>query len=167
MKYAPHTSQTRLTDDLRGSPVHHTKRHRPPYGSHYLLSEPHSLFEPRSSWWGCVFWEFLLNLQNMHPKSKAALIASGLEEIRRMRRMAWIVFFLFVPVIMLADLLPGDIVAPLVMGVWIILFCFSGFRVWLSRCPRCGERFHVKTWWHNIFARNCLHCRLPLKDNAR
>jgi hypothetical protein len=28
-------------------------------------------------------------------------------------------------------------------------------------CPRCGKWFFAKWWYHNNFARKCVHCGLP------
>lgn len=106
-------------------------------------------------------------IQTMHPNSEGTMIASGLEDIRRRRRVVWIVFFLYLPVVALADLIFTNAVAPYVAGFWMAVFGISGFRVWSSRCPRCGERFHTTNWWHNCWTRRCLHCQLSVNDNAR
>jgi len=45
---------------------------------------------------------------------------------------------------------------------WMALFLFTGIRVNVWRCPRCGEWFSG-TWWYNLgfLARRCVHCGLP------
>lgn len=32
----------------------------------------------------------------------------------------------------------------------------------LTRCPRCGHRFYHTLFFHNPFARRCVHCALPI-----
>jgi hypothetical protein len=102
-----------------------------------------------------------LDADTMRQKS-LDVIGEGLEEIRRRRRFVWIVFFLFIPVVLLAHVLFGDLVARYVGLSWMGLFAFVGMRVGWSRCPSCGERFHSTGYWHNPWTQKCLHCRLHL-----
>ena len=56
--------------------------------------------------------------------------------------------------------------APPWVVVAVAALCFVGAIV-VSQppirwpCPRCGRPFHATFWWHNGFARRCVHCRLP------
>ena len=45
--------------------------------------------------------------------------------------------------------------------LWMALLLFSGERLNVWRCPRCGDTFSG-TWLYNIgfFARRCVHCGL-------
>jgi hypothetical protein len=90
-------------------------------------------------------------------------LRAGLEEIRRRRRLLWIVFWTYVPVMVLLFKLLGGWVFPWAAFAWMGLLGVTGIRVSLSRCPRCGERFHWSLAWHNAWARKCLHCGLPLR----
>lgn len=43
---------------------------------------------------------------------------------------------------------------------WFLFMIVAIGRLQVWRCPRCGERFFMKFFWHNIFASRCLHCGL-------
>jgi hypothetical protein len=45
---------------------------------------------------------------------------------------------------------------------WMLFFALAGVRYNTFRCPRCGEWFFSTWWYHNSFARRCVHCKLPL-----
>ncbi len=45
--------------------------------------------------------------------------------------------------------------------MWLIGFVVTAFRCQLFRCPRCHRRFFMTWWYHNSFARRCIHCGLP------
>jgi hypothetical protein len=86
----------------------------------------------------------------------------ALDDIRRRRRMAWTVFLLYLPVVVIFVLVFGEAFEPYVILIGMGLFAFTGLRVWWVKCPRCGDKFHATTWYHNIWTSECLHCHLPL-----
>ena len=43
---------------------------------------------------------------------------------------------------------------------WFLLVLVAMGRLQVWHCPRCGERFFMKSFWHNIFTSRCLHCGL-------
>ena len=45
--------------------------------------------------------------------------------------------------------------------MWMIGFVVTSFRCQFFRCPRCHQRFFGTWWYHNSFARRCVHCGLP------
>jgi hypothetical protein len=95
------------------------------------------------------------------PDAETVML-EGLHRIRVRRRCLWIVFLLYIPVCLLAVRLFGENA-----GLYSALFCMLVFmvavlRVDFSRCPRCGNRFHATDFWHNPWARKCMHCRLRL-----
>lgn len=50
-------------------------------------------------------------------------------------------------------------------GIWVILLLIVTFLVALSKCPRCGNYFHL----HGItllILRKCLHCQLHIADDS-
>ena len=47
-----------------------------------------------------------------------------------------------------------------ILGVGVI--AFMGLRVMAARCPRCGETYFFRGVLPNVFATQCMHCRLPL-----
>jgi hypothetical protein len=64
----------------------------------------------------------------------------------------------------------GEWIFPWAAYVRMGLFAGAGIYVWVSRCPRCGERFHFRAGFSNPWARKCLHCgpklRVDLKGGA-
>jgi hypothetical protein len=45
--------------------------------------------------------------------------------------------------------------------VWLVASIIVGDRYQRWPCPRCGRPFGKTFWWHNPFARKCVHCGLP------
>lgn len=45
--------------------------------------------------------------------------------------------------------------------VWSVAAIIFGQRYQQWPCPRCGRPFGRTFWWHNPFARKCVHCGLP------
>ena len=50
------------------------------------------------------------------------------------------------------------------IGAWFVLYPVAAIRFSLWRCPRCGNPFYQKWWYHNGFARKCVHCGLARKE---
>lgn len=93
------------------------------------------------------------------------------QQYKRRRNQFWLVFVGYVPVCGAITLFsfelfhtftPGFVVAFL----WMALFMFTGIRVQMWRCPRCGKWFSA-TWWYNLgpLARRCVHCGLRKYEN--
>ena len=89
------------------------------------------------------------------------------KDYKRIRNQWLFVIAGYVPVCMIAafvsiklfqTLTPAFVVAL----IWMALFAYTGIRVQLWRCPRCGKWFSAK-WWYNkgFLARQCVHCGLP------
>jgi hypothetical protein len=92
--------------------------------------------------------------------------AAAWKKQRRRERLFWFGFF-FYPLgaglvgFALGMLLGIDPPFLPVAIVWLVLLTIAGNRVTSFRCPRCGQWFFAKDWYHNSFARRCLHCSLP------
>jgi hypothetical protein len=87
----------------------------------------------------------------------------GLLQIRRKRNLVGAIFFLYIPAGLLFWLITGSEYAMYVFGViWMVAFFVAGMRVTFSRCPRCGEFFHVRMFYGSVWTRQCLHCKLSL-----
>ena len=93
-------------------------------------------------------------------------LREGLRDIRFRRRSFWLVFLGYLPVMAALSLL-GEWVFPWAAYVWMGLFMGAGMYVWISRCPRCGERFHFRRGFSNLWAQKCLHCGLNLRPNRK
>src|SRR5262245_101573 len=95
---------------------------------------------------------------------------------RRYRRWSltfWVLFLLFLPTLDAINRgFPSMRANPtaifIVALAWLIAFAMAGYQKSNFRCPRCGELFFRKfddrpwrkVWWHNPFARRCMHCQL-------
>jgi len=90
-------------------------------------------------------------------------------EYQRVRRRSIILFLLLfyggggLSVVLVQTLLPR---APLWAGPasvlpWAVAAIVVSQAAVRVPCPRCGKPFHVTFWYHNAFARRCVHCRLP------
>ena len=44
---------------------------------------------------------------------------------------------------------------------WVIAAIAASQPAIKAPCPRCGKPFHATFWYHNGFARRCIHCGLP------
>jgi len=55
---------------------------------------------------------------------------------------------------------------------WMIFFVVAVIRHESFRCPKCGECFFAKWWYHDAIARKCVHrgdefCQRDVTDNIR
>jgi uncharacterized protein (DUF983 family) len=92
----------------------------------------------------------------------SASLRDGLARIRRRRRIVWLVFWTYIPAMVLMSLL-GEWVFPWAAFAWMALLGVTSVQVSLSRCPRCGERYHWGSTWYSSWTRKCMHCGLPLR----
>jgi hypothetical protein len=88
------------------------------------------------------------------------------EEYRRFRNQWLLVILTYVPVCGAVAFVSGRLLhtlAPAFVAafLWMALFVFTGTRLSVWRCPRCGEWFS-STWWYRkgFLARRCVHCGL-------
>ncbi len=87
------------------------------------------------------------------------------QEYRRRRNLTLFAFLGYMPFVfviamaaerLLHSLTPGFVVA----GGWMIFFAVASLRCESFKCPRCKKWFFAKWWYHNSFARRCVHCGL-------
>ena len=90
-------------------------------------------------------------------------ILMGLSQIRRRRRLHWIVFWTYMPGVALVFWLFGKRVFPWLPFAWMGALAVTGLHAAFSRCPRCGRQFAHTWFWHNSFTQRCLHCGLRLR----
>ncbi|MBN2645712.1 MAG: hypothetical protein JXR59_09600 [Desulfuromonadaceae bacterium] len=94
--------------------------------------------------------------------SEAKNMEEQLAVIRRKRLILWSVFISYLPAVTVALIMGGDKGATVVAVLWLIAAGAAGVGVSFSRCPRCGQFFHMRgvtTSW----GRHCQHCNLGLK----
>ena len=88
------------------------------------------------------------------------------KEYRHLRNTWLLVIVTYIPVVAAVAFVSMRLFKTLVPGFvtaffWMALFLFTGIRLNVWRCPRCGEWFSG-TWWYNLgfLARRCVHCGL-------
>ena len=84
----------------------------------------------------------------------------------------WGVFLTYVPIggsvaFLLGYLSGSEYVALAVCAAWMIGYVVTGAIASTTRCPRCGNRFASKWWYHNPWTQRCLHCKLPLSGRSQ
>ena len=92
-------------------------------------------------------------------------ILLGLRRIRNLRRLVIAVFLLIVP---------ASYIAGRICEAWgILAFCLAMFAYAVvalhfiaTRCPACGKHWSRKWYWHNAFARHCVHCGLEMNPDT-
>jgi hypothetical protein len=100
------------------------------------------------------------------PRKEAGESADPWQEYRRRRNLAWFAFLGYVPIVGVIALAAGHLFDSMTPGFivavgWMVFFLAASFRCQSFRCPRCGKWFFAKWWYHNSFARRCVHCGLP------
>jgi hypothetical protein len=88
------------------------------------------------------------------------------QEYRKRRNLALFAFLGYMPVAFVFALVtirlfhtttPAFIAA----SSWMMFHVVASMRFTSVRCPRCHKWFFRKWWYHNGFARRCVHCGLP------
>jgi hypothetical protein len=88
------------------------------------------------------------------------------QEYRKRRNLVLFAFFGYVPVIFVIGLIISRFfhtITPIFVVAIMWMIFYGAVSIWFSslRCPRCGKVFFSKWWYHNGFARRCVHCGLP------
>lgn len=88
------------------------------------------------------------------------------QHYRKQSRLAWFLWLAFVPVVggvgVLITRFTRETFPIMILAVtWIIWWFVVSTRVGNFRCPRCDRPFFRAQWYHNSFARKCVHCGLP------
>ncbi len=94
-------------------------------------------------------------------------INAGLKRLRFLRRSLGVIVITFVPVVYL--LLIMDVPERIIMTIGITMVCLGvviELVIGFSRCPACKNFFHVRGMSGNIFARKCMNCGIPLKQQG-
>src|SRR5690242_5130627 len=98
-------------------------------------------------------------------------------DYRKRRLVSWAVLLAYIPGVLVLffgiglpiSVLTGikpDYFFYLIAGSWMLACVIMGLRTELFHCPRCGKRFFATWWYHNAFARKCVHCGLPKWANT-
>jgi hypothetical protein len=91
-----------------------------------------------------------------------AIYLNVLNKTRRRRKYFFGTVLVYIPALLVTNQIsPTNRAMGTVFGIWVILLILSTFLVALSRCPRCGNYFHMHGMTLLIL-RKCLHCQLHI-----
>lgn len=72
---------------------------------------------------------------------------------------------LYIPALLLTHhISPTNRAMGTVFGIWVVILIIATFMVALSKCPRCGNYFHLHGLTMLVL-RKCLHCQLHISTN--
>jgi len=82
------------------------------------------------------------------------------------RRLFWLTILIYLPMMLLAQkYFPGKNGLIVSFCVWVGLLMATGLALALSRCPECGQTYHMNGMTF-LPVRRCLHCGVPLRELA-
>jgi hypothetical protein len=93
------------------------------------------------------------------------VIATGLGDIRKKRRIVWFFFLTYLPVGAFTVTYAPP-VARYAVALWMLGFAASSVWAGFAKCPRCGNRYSRTRRWTNPWTQRCLHCELPLRTDT-
>lgn len=87
------------------------------------------------------------------------------QEYRKRRNLALFAFLGYMPVVfafavVTIRLFHTTTPAFIAAFSWMIFYAVASMRFSSFKCPRCQKWFFAKWWYHNGFARRCVHCGL-------
>jgi len=88
----------------------------------------------------------------------------GLKSIRLKHKLLVGIFIVYIPLLSLFYFL--QLPQWLVLGGAVFLLLLGivvAFMIGLTRCPACGQLFHVRGMGGSIFTGTCMHCGISLK----
>jgi len=88
-----------------------------------------------------------------------------MKKTRRRRKFFFSVVLVYIPALLITyRISPTNMAMGSVFGIWVVMLIVATFVVAMSKCPRCGNYFHM----HGItllVLRKCLHCQLHVSDD--
>jgi hypothetical protein len=99
------------------------------------------------------------------PDEKAAY-AAVMKSTRRRRKYFFATLLLYIPALLATHAIsPTNSAMGTLFGIWLVVLIVVTFLAALSKCPRCGNYFHM----HGItllILRKCLHCQLHINNDG-
>lgn len=84
--------------------------------------------------------------------------------LKRYERGYWLFFAGLIPAFLigsgLASLVKSDVPIFILLGADVVGLGRYGWQPMAFPCPRCGQDFFRRRWFHNRFTGRCLHCGL-------
>jgi hypothetical protein len=88
-----------------------------------------------------------------------------LKQTRRRRKYFFGTVLIYIPALLITyKFSPTNRAMGTVFGVWVVILIIVTFLVALSKCPRCGNYFHLHGMTLLIL-RKCLHCQLHISTD--
>lgn len=88
-----------------------------------------------------------------------------MKNTRRRRKYFFGTVLMYIPALLITyRISPTNSAMGSVFAVWVVMLIVASFMVAVSKCPRCGNYFHM----HGItllVLRKCLHCQLHISDD--
>jgi hypothetical protein len=95
------------------------------------------------------------------PADQATYV-NVLKKTRRRRKYFFGTVLIYIPAVLITyKISPTNMAMGTLFVIWFVILIIVTFLVALSRCPRCGNYFHV----HGMTLlplRKCLHCQLHI-----
>lgn len=89
-----------------------------------------------------------------------------LKQTRRRRIYFFTTVLLYIPALLITyRISPTNMAMGTLFGSWVVVLIIVTFLVALSKCPRCGNYFHMHGMTLLVL-RKCLHCQLHIKQSA-
>lgn len=89
-----------------------------------------------------------------------------MKKTRARRKYFFGTVLIYAPAILFAyKISPTNRVMGAVFGIWFVLLVITTFLVAMSKCPRCGNYFHMNGMTL-LLLRKCLHCQLHINTDS-
>jgi len=88
-----------------------------------------------------------------------------LKKTRRRRKYFFATVLIYIPALVVTyQISPTNRAMGTVFCIWVTMLIIFTFLAALSKCPRCGNYFHVNGMTL-LFLRKCLHCQLHINTD--
>lgn len=85
-----------------------------------------------------------------------------LKKTRRRRKYFFGTVLVYIPALLITyKISPTNKAMGTVFAIWVAILIITAFMAALSKCPRCGNYFHMHGM-SLLFLRKCLHCQLHI-----
>jgi uncharacterized membrane protein HdeD (DUF308 family) len=89
-----------------------------------------------------------------------------LKQTRRRRKYFFGTILLYIPALLVTHhFFPSDKAMGTLFGVWLVILIIVTVLVAISKCPRCGNNFHIYGITLLVL-RKRLHCQLPISSDT-
>jgi hypothetical protein len=89
-----------------------------------------------------------------------------MKQTRRRRKYFFGTVMAYIPAILITyEISPTNRAMGTLFVLWLVVLIIVTFLVALSKCPRCGNYFHLHGMTLLVL-RKCLHCQLHIKESA-